>query len=130
MTIEFTVSVVISAPPEAIFDAWMDSDGHTKMTGGTAHAAPEVGAAFDAWGGHITGTNLELERPTRIVQSWRTEDYRESDGHSQIEVTLEPVQGGTKLTLVHTNVPADQASHEPGWVTHYFEPMKNHFGNS
>ncbi len=27
----------------------------------------------------------------------------------------------------HTNVPDDQASHEPGWTTHYFEPMQKYF---
>lgn len=49
MTIEFTVSAVISASPEAIYDAWLNSDGHTKMTGSPAHATANVGDSFDAW---------------------------------------------------------------------------------
>ena len=130
MTIEFTVSAVIPASREEIYDAWLDSDGHTTMTGSPAHATANVGDAFDAWDGYISGKNLELEPGKRIVQSWRGSSYSDSDGDSQIEVKLEPVEGGTKITLTHTNVPDDQASHEPGWTTHYFEPMKKHFGKA
>jgi uncharacterized protein YndB with AHSA1/START domain len=130
MTIEFTVSAVIPASPEAIYDAWLDTDGHTKMTGSPAHATANVGDPFDAWDGYISGENLELETGKRIVQSWRATSYKDSDEDSQIEVLFEPVEGGTKITLTHTSVPDDQASHEPGWVTHYFEPMKRYFGES
>lgn len=130
MTIQFTVSAIIPASPQAIYDAWLDSDGHSKMTGSPAHATANVGDSFDAWDGYISGKNVELEPAKRIVQSWRATSYKESDGDSQIDVTFEAVGGGTKVTLVHTNVPDDQASHEPGWTTHYFEPMQKHFGDA
>ena len=130
MTIEFTVAAVIPAPPAAVYDAWLDSDGHTKMTGSPAHATANVGDSFDAWDGYISGQNLELEPGKRIVQSWRATSYKESDGDSPIEVTFEPVEGGTKVTLTHTNVPDDQRGHEPGWVSQYFEPMKRYFGET
>jgi uncharacterized protein YndB with AHSA1/START domain len=130
MTIEFTVSAVIPASPEAIYDAWLDSDGHSKMTGSPAHATAKIGDSFDAWDGYISGRNLELEPGKRIVQSWRGSSYKDSDRDSQIEVIFEPVEGGTKVTLTHTHVPDDQASHEPGWTTHYFEPMQKHFSGS
>ena len=128
MTIDFTVSAVIPASPEAIYDAWLDSDGHSKMTGSPAHATSNVGDPFDAWDGYISGKNLELEPSKRIVQSWRGSSYKDSDSDSQIEVNFESVEGGTKITLTHTNVPDDQASHELGWTTHYFDPMRKHFG--
>ncbi len=54
--------------------------------------------------------------------------YKDSDGDSKIEVIFEAVEGGTKITLTHTNVPDDQGSHGTGWSTHYFEPMKSFFG--
>jgi len=130
MTIEFTVSAVIPASPEDVYDAWLDSDGHTKMTGSPAHATANVGDEFDAWDGYISGRNLELDPGRRIVQSWRGSSYKDSDGDSQIEVTFESIDGGTKVTLFHSKVPDDQASHEPGWETHYFEPMRKYFGES
>lgn len=128
MTIKFTVSAFVPASPSEIYDAWLGSDGHTKMTGSPAQATANVGDSFDAWDGYISGRNLELEPSRRIVQSWRGSSYKESDDDSQIEVILELAEGGTKITLTHTNVPDDQASHEPGWTTHYFEPMQNYFG--
>ena len=127
MTIEFTVSAVVPTSPKTIYDAWLDTAGHTKMTGSPAHASPIVGESFEAWEGYISGVNLALEPGKRIVQSWRAQDYTEADGHSQIEVTFEPVDGGTKITLVHSNVPDNQGGHESGWGTHYFEPMKAYF---
>ncbi len=130
MTIQFTVLDIIPATPQAIYDAWLDSDGHTRMTGSPAHATASVGGSFDAWDGYISGENLLLEPGERIVQSWKAKDYTESDGHSKIEVTLEGVEGGTKISLVHSNVPDNQTGHQAGWVTHYFEPMKKYFGGT
>ena len=100
------------------------------MTGSLAHAGANVGDSFDAWDGYIFGSNLELDPGRRIVQSWRAKDYAESDDYSRIEVTLEPVEGGTKLRLFHCNVPDNQTKHQSGWVIHYFEPMKEHFGSN
>lgn len=57
MTIEFSVSAVITASPEEIYDAWLDSNGHTKMTGSPAHATAKVGESFNAWDGYISGRN-------------------------------------------------------------------------
>lgn len=128
MTIQFTVSDVIPATPDEVYDAWQDSDGHSKMTGSPAHVCADVGGKFDAWDGYISGENLELERGRRILQSWRGASYEDSDDDSQIEVIFEAVEGGTKITLTHTNVPDDQGSHETGWSTHYFEPTKSFFG--
>ena len=76
MTLEFTVSAIIPASPETIYEAWLDSDGHTKMTGSPAHATANVGGAFDAWDGYISGKNLELKPGERIVQSWRGQATR------------------------------------------------------
>jgi len=128
MAIEFTVSTILNASPEEIYTAWMSSEGHTRMTGGQAAITPQVGATFDAWDGYIQGRNLELEPGRRIVQSWRTSEFAEQEADSQIEVTLEPVDGGTKLTLHHTQLPPHGGQYEQGWVESYFDPMKGYFG--
>ncbi len=130
MAHEFTVSVVIPASPQAIYEAWLDSEGHTKMTGSPAHITDKVGDAFDAWDGYISGRNLELVPGKWIVQAWRGKDYTEADGHSRIEITLAAAEGGTKLTLFHSNIPDNQTTHDTGWPKHYFEPMKKYFGGS
>lgn len=127
MTHSFTVTALLPASPQTVYDTWLDSTGHSRMTGSPAHASATVGDPFDAWDGHISGRNLELAPGRRIVQSWRAEDYTEADGHSRIEVTLEPVPDGTRLILVHSNIPDNQTGHEAGWNKHYFEPMQVYF---
>jgi hypothetical protein len=88
----------------------------------------EVGDEVAAWDGYISGRNLELVPGERIVQSWRTTEFTDEHEDSIITVTLEEVEDGTLLTLVHSKVPEDHKSYEQGgWQTHYFEPMKAYF---
>ena len=130
MTHEFTVTSVIPAEPEQIYNAWLDSEGHSKMTGSPAHASAEVGGKFDAWDGYISGENLELEPGKRIVQAWKGRDYTEADGYSQIDVRFQAVEGGTKVVLHHQDIPDSQTTHQAGWTKHYFDPMKKYFGGT
>ena len=47
---------------------------------------------------------------------------------SKIELLLEPEGEGTKLTLIHTEIPDGQAdSYEGGWEDSYFRPMRQYF---
>jgi uncharacterized protein YndB with AHSA1/START domain len=130
MPFSFTLTDIIPATPQQIYDAWLDSRGHTQMTGSAARAKPVEGATFSAWGGYIKGKNLTLEPGRRIVQSWRTTKFVKQDPDSQIEVLLEAVPEGTRLTLHHTNVPDGHAGYQDGgWQQHYFEPMKQYFSD-
>jgi len=128
MSFAFTVSATIPATPDEIYDAWLDGKSHGAMNGGgPATASKRVGGAFTAWDGYIGGKNLELEPGKRILQSWRTTQFTDQDEDSRIEITLEKVTGGTKLTLEHSNVPDGHDGYKSGWTTHYFEPMKAYF---
>ena len=131
MTYDFEVSDVLPATPGEIYDAWMSSDGHSAMTGATAQVDARVGGAFDAWDGYITGRTLALEPGRRIVQSWRTSEFSAVDVDSEIEVLLDPVAGGTRITIRHTQVPDGQTGYElGGWQESYFDPMREHFGQA
>src|SRR6516165_4145941 len=128
MPYSYTLSAVIPASPAEIYRAWLDSIGHSEMTGGEATMSDEVGADISAWDGYITGRNLELVPGERIVQSWRTTQFTDEHEDSIITMTLEGVEDGTVLTLVHSNVPDEQTSYEQGgWQEYYFEPMKEYF---
>ncbi len=129
MRYTYTLTATIPATADEIYEAWLDSRAHSEMTGAEANQSDAVGGAVSAWGDYISGRNLELVPGERIVQSWRTADFTDEHEDSIITVTLEEVAGGTLLTLVHSDVPADQTSYERGgWQEHYFEPMKTYFG--
>ena len=130
MPYAFTLTTTIPASAQEIYDAWLDSLTHSEMTRGEASMSDEVGAEVSAWDRYITGRNLELVPSERIVQSWRTTQFTDKHEDSIITVTLEEVEGGTLLTLVHSNVPDEQTSYEQaGWQEHYFEPMKEYFAD-
>jgi activator of HSP90 ATPase len=124
------LSAVIPADPLAIYEAWMSSKGHGEMTGSGATVTARVGGKFTAWDGYISGTSLELEPGARIVQSWRTSEFAEEDPDSRLEVLLEKAPKGTRVTLVHTNIPPGQgAEYRKGWIDFYFTPMKEYFSS-
>jgi len=128
MPLEFEISTVIPAKPAEVYKAWLDSKGHAKMTGSQAKVSDKVGGAFEAWDGYINGTNLELKPGKKIVQSWRTSEFSDSEEDSRLEITLAPTKGGTRLTLRHSNLPAHGEQYRQGWVDSYFDPMKEFFG--
>jgi len=124
------MSAVIPAEPKDVYAAWMSSSGHGAMTGSGARVTARVGGAFSAWDGYISGKTLELEQDSRIVQSWRTTDFDPDDPDSTLEVLLQKAKGGTKVTLVHTNIPAGHGEeYRKGWIDFYFRPMKEHFAS-
>lgn len=123
----FEVSEILPASPEDIFHAWLDSYEHSQMTGSPAQVTPQVGAEFSAWDGYIFGKNLELQPGKRILQAWRTTEFQENDADSLVEVLLEPVDGGTRVTLRHSELPAESDQYLQGWIDYYFTPMKAFF---
>ena len=127
MSVEFEISEVFPASPDAVYSAWLDSEGHAAMTGAPAVGSGEVGGEFQAWDGYITGKNLELTPGKLIRQAWRTQEFADSDQDSELEITLVPEGSGTRLTLKHTNLQDDGMHYKQGWTDHYFEPMKAYF---
>lgn len=123
----FTISDILPASKEVIYSAWLDSDKHTEMTGGEATCSDQVGGDFSAWDGYITGKNVALLKNEEIVQTWRTTEFAENDEDSLLTIKLKEVDGGTEITLVHTNIPEGQTQYKQGWIDHYFVPMKAYF---
>jgi uncharacterized protein (TIGR03086 family) len=76
--------------------------------------------------GHVAaGTYREVEPGRRIVFGWGWEgnDDLKPDA-STVTVTVEPADGGSRVTLVHEGLTDEQAvSHAEGW-NHYFERLE------
>jgi len=128
MTTETIVaSAVLASKPKALYQAFIDGDGHAALTGAPATSDPTVGGAFTAWDGYITGTHLELTAPHRVVQAWRTSEFPAGAPDSKLIVIFDKDPKGTRLTFVHTDIPAGQgAQYDAGWVEHYVKPMKKY----
>jgi activator of HSP90 ATPase len=128
MNIQFEVSDLIQAAPEDIYKAWLESKEHTKMTGGKANVSSKVGEPFNAWDGYIQGKNLELDHPGRILQAWRTTEFDSTDPDSRLEILLDPEGDGTRITIIHSDLPEHGMQYQQGWIDSYFDPMKAYFG--
>ena len=113
--------------PAVIYRAWLDSSSHSKMTGGKAFCSNKVGKPHTEWNGYITGKNIELFENQKIVQIWRTSEFKEKDEDSILSIDLKETSKGTKLTLTHKNIPEGQTQYKTGWVKSYLNPMKEYF---
>ncbi len=124
------VSIVLPVTAKRLFEAWLDSKEHSKFSGGKAKINPHPGEGYSAWDGYISGKTLQLQPYGRIVQSWRTTDFKPTDKDSILEVLLEKVDKGTRMTILHTEIPNGKGKeYEEGWIKYYFEPMKKYFTN-
>lgn len=125
------LSTVLPAAPEDIYLGWLSSREHSAFTGSPAQIDSRLGGKFTAWDGYIQGTTLELEPYQRIVQSWRTTEFPAGSPDSRLEVQLEAVEGGTKLTLIHTEIPDGQGqTYYSGWEDFYFKPMMEYYSKT
>ena len=130
-TESFRISTVIAATPAQIYEAWIDGEQHSAMTGSEARVDGRPGGKFTAWGGYIGGAILEIDPDRRIVQAWRTTEFPPDAADSRLEVLLSPEAGGTRLSLVHSGLPEGQGdAYRKGWDEFYFQPMKRYFARN
>jgi activator of HSP90 ATPase len=117
-------SVLFKATPHDVYEALMDSGRHAEFTGDEAAISRVVGGPIMAYGGYITGRNLELIPDEKIVQIWRASDWP-AEQQSTVTFTMSVEEGGTRLTFVQEGVPDEQrADIEQGWIDYYWTPMK------
>ena len=129
MAQSFKISTTLPATAKEIYKAWLSSEEHTAFTGNAAEVDLRVGGRFTAFGNYIEGTNAKLYLNKKIVQTWRTTEFPAGSEDSILEISLEEMKTGTKLTLTHSNIPDGQAdSYKDGWKKFYFRPMKEYFG--
>ena len=118
-----TVTRMIPASAEEVFDVWMDP----KSPGGPWFGAERVilNPAVDGlfylslkhegriWPHY--GRFLQLDRPHRIEHTWMSEGTQGAE--SIVTITMEPRGDLTNVTLHHAGVPDDEMGrrHQEGW---------------
>jgi activator of HSP90 ATPase len=124
----FTMSSVFPISPAKLYSAWLSTKEHSAFTGSIARISSKAGGKFSTWDGYITGTTIETVKDKKIVQRWRTTEFPDEAPDSLLTIEFEKTKDGTKLTLMHEEIPEGQASeYKKGWQDYYFKPMKEYF---
>jgi len=127
-TTTITQTVFIDAKPVQVYDAFVNPVKHREFTGAAATGEAKEGAEYTAWDGYINGKHLELVRARKIVDEWRTSEWPEGFAPSRLEFRFADKDGGTEVTMVHSEVPESQAeAYRQGWVDYYWNPLKEYF---
>jgi activator of HSP90 ATPase len=121
--------IIIKSSPHEIYEAFMDSKKHSKLTESKAKVSREVGGDFSIFEGSLSGKNVELIQDKKIVQTWRSDGENWPKGYySTITLLLELVEQGTLIKFTHVDIPeASYESVKEGWDTYYWEPLKEMF---
>jgi uncharacterized protein YndB with AHSA1/START domain len=119
VTDQFATEVDLPAPPEEVFRHLTDPPAMTRWMGQHAVLKPVPGGAFEADinGVPVRGRYLEVDPPRRVLVSWGVAGNEVMPpGATEVEFTLTPIPGGTRLRLVHRGLRPDQAQlHAAGW---------------
>ncbi len=119
----------INATPHEIYEIFMDSKKHSKLTESEAVISRKVGGKFSVWEGAISGKNVELVEDKKIVQTWKSdgEDWAKNP-YSTITVILESDDRGTVINFTHEDIPESAFKNvKEGWKTYYWDPLKEMF---
>lgn len=118
-TIEVTIERTIPAPPNEVFDAWLDPTvpGNPWNMADKLLLNPTVDGLF-YWA--IKGTShygrfTAVERGSRLQHTWMSPNT--SGLESTVSVTFKAKGKDTLMTLVHAGLPDTDGgrSHEKGW---------------
>lgn len=125
----FRITTFLPADPLVVYEAWLDPDIHTAFTGHPASIDPVIGGVFQAGDGFYEGQLLWLDPGRLIVKSWRTAEFPRDARPSVVEIRLHRYEGGTRLELIHRDVPAAlRQRYEDGWQRFYFGPLASWLG--
>ncbi len=120
MTATFTCSIEVSAPPETVFDYFIEAELLVTWIGDYAVLDAQPGGEFtlDIEGIPVRGRYLEVVSPERVVVSWGHAGSETLPPNStEVHFNLAPTsQGGTLVEVEHRHLPAEHVpSHQIGW---------------
>jgi len=121
------IAASLSAPPDKLFDMYLDGASHTAFTGFPATIEPRTGCRFRAFDGMLSGTILHVEPKRLIVQTWRSANWPSAAIDSVLTLSFWPEKNGARIELVHINVPEeDFAGVSQGWEKYYWTPWRTY----
>jgi len=120
-------TLVLPASAETLFEMYLDPNVHQAITGAPVIIGDKRGAPFEAFNGSLTGTTLEVVKPTLIVQSWRSTEFKDTDPDSTLILSFTPKGNEGRIDLIHLDVPdQDYDGVNEGWEKYYWDPWRNY----
>ena len=120
-------AAILPAPPDRLYDMYLDPVAHGSFTGAPVVIGSRPGAPFKAFDDMISGTILQVVPKRLIVQSWRAAHWADEDVDSTLILTFWPDDDGGRIELVHVNVADDDfAAVSQGWQDYYWEPWREY----
>ena len=125
MSNTITLAVDLPAQPGRLYDMYLNPKLHAAFTGAPVTIAAKSGARFEAFGGAISGTVLQVIPKRLIVQSWRSTNFGKRDVDSTLILRCLPNGKGGRIELTHVNVAErDFGGVSDGWAKYYFVPWR------
>lgn len=95
----------------AIYRCLTDPVEFARFTGMPAQLEARPGVDFSLFGGYIKGCFLELHPEHRLVMVWR-DNYSWDEGiYSIVNIQLDDVEGGTRMSWTQHGVPTHEVEH-------------------
>ncbi len=128
--ISLEVKRLIKAPPEKVFEAWINPDQLMKWFCPetcqilSAKTDPKVGGEYrfrvrsEKFGEMVVcGSYREVKKPSRLAFTWGWEDPDENDVETFVTVNFAEVEGGTEVRLRHEGFATQESreNHNHGW---------------
>jgi uncharacterized protein YndB with AHSA1/START domain len=125
-----TMAVELPASPARLYRMYLDPKQHAAFTGAPVTIAARAGAKFEAFGGALSGTILQVVPNRLIVQSWRSTHFGRRDVDSTLVLAFSKAEGGGRIELTHVNVAdVDFAGVSEGWSAYYWVPWRQYLTN-
>ena len=119
MSETFRATIDIAAPPERVFDHFVEPALLVRWMGDAARLEAVEGGVFsvDINGVLIRGRFVRLERPHLLEIAWgEAGNEAMPPGATRLRVTFEARGEGTHVVLEHSGLaPAEAATHAVGW---------------
>lgn len=117
---ELTKEIWIDAPPETVYRYLVEPELTTAWFGEESWNEPQAGGLYrvSVRGNVTSGSFVELVPGRRVVHTfgWEGPDQVHAPGSTTVEWELEPVDGGTRVTLRHSGLTDDGVvRHGEGW---------------
>jgi activator of HSP90 ATPase len=115
----------LPAPPDELFDMYLDAAIHAAFTGAPVTIAARAGAPFHAFDGALSGTILHVEPKRLVVQTWRSVHFSSDDIDSVLVLSFWPENDCARIELAQINVADnDFAGVSHGWEKYYWTPWR------